>query len=299
MPAGPGEAELERIADTLESLHHFEPDVARVVIVDDEPDAHRDIAAVAGPLQGRTTVIVNPRDRSAHWWSEGVLVGLAAGFSELLHTGTPVDWVLRLDTDALIIGPFASAIEDGFERAPRVGLIGSYLHDADGTARTFEGPARPVRRLAAPVSLWRAQRTVKTALWGIGRERRDVIRAAEANGYRPGHHCQGGAYAISRDALESIDAKGWLDCRLWRGTYVSEDVIMAIQVMALGYHMLGMSSPGEPFAVRHVGLPGEPDELVRAGYGVAHSLKRHGEWTEQGLRDAFRALRGAPDPPRP
>ena len=299
MPAGPGTAELDRIADTLESMHFFEPNVSRVVIVDDEPGANRDVLGAAGPLRDRTTVIANPRSRTAHWWSEGVLVGVAAGLEELLGNGPPVDWVLRLDTDALIIGPFSGSISDRFASDSRIGLVGSYLRRADGTLRDFSGPAKPLRKLRAPVSVWRRQRRVKTSLFGVARERRHVIEAAERNGYQLGQHCQGGAYALSMEAVRSIGSRGWLDCRLWRGTYVSEDVIMAVQIRSLGYLMEGMVEPGEPFAVRHVGLPGEPRALRDAGHGVVHSIKTHGNWTEQGLRDEFRALRleqAAPDP---
>jgi hypothetical protein len=293
MPAGPGPAELDRIADTLESLHHFEPAVGRVIVVDDEPDAARDIVSVAGPLGGRTTVIPNPRDRSAHWWSEGVLVGIAAGLDEARTREPPVDWVLRMDTDALVIGPFADAVDAEFRADPDLALVGSYLWEADGTPRDVSGPARPLRRLRAPISLWRQQRTVKTGLVGLGRERRQIILDAEANGYQLGQHCQGGAYAMSMRAVEAVAARGWLDCHLWRDSYLPEDVIMSLQVKALGLHLLGMSDPGEPFAVRHVGLPGEPADLVAAGYGIAHSLKDHGAWTEDALRAEFRKLRGA------
>jgi glycosyltransferase involved in cell wall biosynthesis len=291
IPAGPGPQEFGRIADTLDSLNRFEPDVARVIIVDDGAPEDPDLLAAAGPLADRTTVIRNPRSRDAHGWSEGVLVGIAAGLDEALSGSPDVDWVLRMDSDALIIGPFAATIGDRFASDRAIGMVGTYLRDADGAVRDFTRTGRPVRRLHAPISLWRSQRAIKTSLFGVGRERRRVIDAARANGYEYGQHCQGGAYAMSTNAIAAIAAEGWLDCRLWKGTFVSEDLVMAIQLEALGFRMEGMADPGEPFAVRHVGLPADPRTLRDAGYAIAHSLKSHDGVTEQELRDEFRSLR--------
>jgi hypothetical protein len=293
VPTGPGTAELDRVADLADALHRYEPGVARLVLVDDEPDAHRDVTAAAGPLADRTTVIANPRDRSADWWSEGVLVGIAAGLGEVL-AGPPVDWVLRMDTDALICGPFAASVGARLAADPTIGLVGTFLRDANGVPIDNSGPAKPIRKLVAPVSLWKQQRTVKTSLWGLARERRDVVREAEDHGYRIGIHCQGGAYGVSWAAISAIARRGWLDARLWRGTYLSEDWVMAIQVFAVGLRPEGMSGRGEPFAIQHVGLPGTPEQLVADGRGVVHSLKDTDGQHEDEVRAAFRHLRGAP-----
>jgi hypothetical protein len=295
VPAGPGTAELDRIADLADALHRYEPGVARLVVVDDEPDARRDIAAAAGPLGDRTTAIANPRDRSADWWSEGVFVGIAAGLAEVL-AGPPVDWVLRMDTDALVCGPFVEAVEARLASDPTIGLVGTFLRDANGVPIDNSGPAKPIRKLVAPVSIWKQQRTVKTSLWGIARERRDVVREAQDHGYRIGIHCQGGAYGLSMAAIAAIADRGWLDPRLWRGTYLSEDWVMAIQVFAVGLRPEGMSGPGEPFAIQHVGLPGTPEQLVADGRAVVHSLKDTDGQREADLRDAFRRLRAVVAP---
>jgi hypothetical protein len=275
----------------MASLHHYEPGVARVVIVNDEHTGRDDLVAAAGPLADRTTVIENPRDPAADGWSEGVLVGIASGLAHLVEHHADLDWVLRMDSDALIIGPFADAISTRFASDPTIGMAGTYLHDADGNVRDFRRTGVPVRRLHMPVSLWKAQRTVKTSLYGVGRERRRVIEAARRNGYQWGEHCQGGAYAMPMSAVVAVAREGWLDCALWKGSYVSEDVIMSIQLLALGYRMEGMAAVGEPFAVRHVGLPGEPRQLHDDGYAIVHSLKGHVGRSEDELRADFRAWR--------
>jgi hypothetical protein len=290
IPAGPSPQEFDRIADVMASLHHFEPGVTRVVIVNDEHTGRHDLMAAAGPLADRTTVIENPRDPAADGWSEGVLVGIASGLQELLD-GPDLDWILRMDSDALAIGPFDAAVSDRFASDPTIGMVGTYLYDIDGTPRDFGRTGVPVRRLHMPVSLWKAQRTAKTSLFGTGRERKRVIDAARERGYGWGEHVQGGAYGLSIAAVRAVAERGWLDCELWKGSYVSEDVIMSIQILALGYRMEGMVSPGEPFAVRHVGLPAPPQELHDAGYAIVHSLKGNEGRTEDEVRAEFRALR--------
>jgi hypothetical protein len=292
IPAGPSPQEFDRIVDVMTSLHHFEPGVTRVVIVNDEHTGRDDLMAAAGPLADRTTIIENPRDPAADGWSEGVLVGIASGLQELVRSEPDLDWVLRMDSDALAIAPFDAAVSERFASDPTIGMVGTYLHDIDGTPRDFGRTGVPVRRLHMPISLWKAQRTVKTSLVGIGRQRNRVIDAARRRGgYQWGEHCQGGAYGLSMAAVRAVADEGWLDCELWKGSYVSEDLIMSIQILALGYRMEGMSSPGEPFAVRHVGLSAPPRALHDAGYAIVHSLKGNEGRSEDEVREEFRALR--------
>jgi hypothetical protein len=291
MPVGPGELELERVADTLESLHHFEPDVTRVVLVNDAPEARPELLDAAGSLASSTTIVQNHRDRSADGWSEGVLTSVATGMLEV-STGSPsVEWALKLDTDALIINPFARSISERFASDPTIGLMGTNRCDIHGRPRDMRASGRPVRRLRAPISLWRRQRRMRTTLYGVSRERRQVIDEALRHGYIYGDHCQGGAYALSIGAIDGLAARGWLDCRLWRGTLVAEDVIMGVQVSALGLKMVGMADRGEPFAVEHIGLPDAPEALRDAGYGIIHSIKGQGDLDEAQIRELFSRIR--------
>jgi len=293
MPAGPGGPEIERIRDTLESLHFYEPDVDRVVIVDDDWEAHRDLRSAAGPLAERTTVVPNPRPRNCDWWSDGVLIGISAGLELLLLEGS-VDWVLRMDTDALVIAPFSAQITDAFDRDPDLALAGSCDREVGGGTREVRQFARPFRKMLAPVSIWRGgEPHVRTSLVGRGRERSQLIRAAQRRGYRFGEHCQGGAYAVSMPAVRRLRARGWVDGHLWYGSRLPEDVIMAVQTCALGMHARSMSDDGEPFAVQHVGIPRDPQFLHDHGYALVHSVKSQEGWTEDELRRRFRSYREA------
>ncbi|HKY14129.1 MAG TPA: hypothetical protein VJM33_04350 [Microthrixaceae bacterium] len=293
VPTGPGEAEVARIADILASAQRFEPDVDRIILVDDDPGGPRPatLLATAGALAPRTTVIANPRPREAHGWSSGVLIGVCTGFAEAMR-GQPVDWVLRMDSDALLIGALADQVGARFADDPDLAIVGAYDRHADGTERDFTIWNHAIGSLLKPFAPRRSwRRPLLTSLFGRGKERRQLLEEAMRQGYQLGEHCQGGAYAISMRAIRAISANGWFDPRMWLGLGLPEDVIMGIYTRALGLSMAGMADPGEPFAVTHVGLPGTPRGLRDAGHGVVHSVKSHAGRTEADLREEFRLLR--------
>ena len=288
---GPGELEVERLADTVESLHAYEPSVDLVVLVDDEPEADRDLRAASGFLSDRTVVRINPRSRDLDGWSDGLAVGLATGFKHF-NAESEVEWVLKMDTDALVIGPFAKAISERFSTDPTIGMVGTHDRRRDGTPRTCLPCANHMRKLVAPISIWRPPHgPIRSSLVGRGRQRRVVVEAALTNGYKFGEHCQGGAYAVASRALRAIENHGWFDTDMWFGTRTAEDMVLSTEVLACGYGLAGMVGPGEPFAISHVGLDGEPQTLHDEGCGLIHSVKTHGEWTERQLRELFRGYR--------
>jgi hypothetical protein len=296
VPVGPGAHEVDRVVDLLDALATYEPGVSRVVLVDDAPDLGRDLAPSAGSLEPRTTVVVTDRRRDVQGWSEGVLIATSTGLAELVSATapSPVDWALRLDTDSMVIGPFAERVGTRFAGDPRLGMVGAHEHLADGSVRAVGGWGTAMRRFRLPLSVWRRpQPQFRTALIGVGRERKAVIDEALGRGYRVGEHCQGGGFAITTAAARAMAERGWLDGHLWHRTGIAEDVAISVQVRAVGYTLSDMVGPGEPFAVQHEGLGGEPAELVDAGYGVVHSIKTFGHHTEDGLRAEFRRLRSS------
>src|SRR4051812_24153675 len=111
IPVGPDAVEVDRVRDGLDALHLLEPGARRIILVDDSPVRSREaeLLEAAGPHAPRTTVVANPRSPQAEGWSEGVLVGVETGLRTLMQ-GPPVEWVLKMDTDALVIGAFADAV---------------------------------------------------------------------------------------------------------------------------------------------------------------------------------------------
>jgi hypothetical protein len=217
-------------------------------------------------------------------------VGIRAALRLLLERDD-LDWVIKMDTDALVIGEFSRAIGERFSGDPWLGLVGSHDLQTDGNPHPNAWP-RTIRKHLRWVSIWRPpNRLVRTSVFGVARSRRLFLRMAQRQGYRLGEACQGGAYAVSLRAARAMESRGWFDEGLWLGTRTSEDVVMAMEVRAAGFSIAGMVGQGQPFAIRYIGLDASPRELVDAGHGLVHSLKSHGDWTEEELRDEFRALR--------
>src|SRR5262249_55663516 len=95
IPVGPGAEEEERLDALLASLRAFEPGM-RVLAVDDGP-APREL-----PVESLRTAIWEGDPTPYEAMTAGTLDGLAALAG--------ADWVLKLDTAALVIPPFAAAV---------------------------------------------------------------------------------------------------------------------------------------------------------------------------------------------
>jgi hypothetical protein len=280
MPIGPGEAELARARDSLASVRRHEP-AAEPVLVDDGPAA-RDLSALTDGPVVRTALRggwVPDRDSA-------MLAGTLAG----LRAARSLDpaFVLKLDTDALVIAPFAEPIRAALAARPSAGLLGSYDRLCTGAPRDWSLWDGPLAAAARPLRLfprrhgsriprgWRRTRAER-------RHVRTTLAAARARGYRPGEHCLGGAYAVAPALVASPLLDAW---RPWVGTRLAEDVLLGILCRAAGLEPAGLVGPGEPFALAWRGLPAEPSRLLAAGHAIVHSVAGR---EEAELRAWFRA----------
>jgi hypothetical protein len=300
IPIGPGPREVERTADLLDALWSHEPTITEVVLVDDAPGLPariRNLLAAVGPPAGcRVTVVPNPRNgRGSGLWG-GLCVGVLAGL-RFIQSDTDAAFAVKLDTDALVIGPFASAIRKEFAEHPDVAVVGSYDRRCDGTPRDFAPSAPTTRELTRLVRVKMRPpsrgRYVQQTLWGDGARVRRRIQAAVAQGLSFGEHCQGGAYAVSRRLLERMrEARCFDEWPGWLHTAAGEDAMMAVYARALGMSLRGMVDDGQPFAVFHQGLAGTCAWLAESGYALIHSVKNDARATEAEIRAFFRARRG-------
>jgi hypothetical protein len=282
MPVGPDEAELPRLADTLDSLRaHIRHEEVRLALIDDSP-LPRDLA---GFWEG-ATVLRNPL------WEDGVrdpLSAMTAGTIEALKLADG-DFALKLDTDAVVIAPFADAVRSVFCDDRTIGVIGAYDRAAAGGQRDWSIWRKPIRRARWPI---RAVRTAGRRLPQLSfvapadrAAAREVIRAALANpAYSLGAHCLGGSYAVSRSLFARRDLLEW---RPWVRTHLGEDVTIGLLCGAAGLRMAGMVGDGEPFGVSWRGLPAGPERLVARGHSIVHSVKDGSHGPEWELRAWFR-----------
>jgi hypothetical protein len=297
IPVGGGDREMERLNDLFESLFHYEPEVAEIVIVDDVMPA-RSFSGLPVPSPCRLVVLPNPRSGVGDGWLGGLAAGVIAG-NAWLEKNSRCDFVLKLDTDALVIAPFSEKVIAAFEAQPGTFLFGSSTKTPN---RVYDLPedfstAPALKKLQRPLTIWR--RTcwpwprLQCALFPRDRKRRSLIRAAVRNGYRLGLHCQGGAYALGRRGLRQLSADGvFTDPMLWIWTPCSEDIVITVSAYACGGTAGDLNDNGQPFGTLARGLPDTPDRLVERGFSIIHSVKDFEDFREDQTRDFFRKRRG-------
>jgi hypothetical protein len=280
MPVGPSDEELRRSRDTIASILAWEPGVRWIILIDDGPPG-RDLAHT----DARTVVLTHPFPRRRMGKEDRVTAATLSGFVWALRH-TDADAVMKIDTDALVIAPFADKLAALFSDAT-VGLGGCYDLTPNGEPRSFRAFERRAKRcgwLVQPraVSRSRMQRT------------RRIVRDARAGGYRWGEHAIGAAVAVPRHALDRIAERGDLaDIGLFLGTRLYDDPVLALLVRSVGLRPAGDSGDGGIFGISWQGLPDTPERLQARGFSIVHSVKNDPRHTEAEIRDFFAAARPA------
>ena len=283
MPVGPGEEEAVRCQDTARSLLAWEPEVRWLVLVDDDRSDRR----LAQQLNGGEALIVSlPHPLGGHRCTlqDRVAAAVLFGLSWAARNTTP-DHFMKLDTDALVIAPFARKLARATENR-QVGLVGSYDTTCTGEPRDFTpwvGPVKRAGRLLDPIAI-ASRRSLRA---------RRFILEARAAGYQWGEHALGCSLAMPRRVIDSWLVDGTLDdpC-VFVGTRLFDDPILALLVRRAGYTLAGDVSEGQTFGVAWRGLPASPAELAARGYSIIHSVKN--DRTPEGeIREHFGTLRAA------
>jgi glycosyl transferase family 2 len=129
VPVGPGESERESLADTLDSLRAHAPGgEMRLILIDDSPRPR----SLERLCPGASTI------RTGLWDTRGPdpLSAMTAGTIEALKRAQG-DFVLKLDTDAVVIAPFAESIHSILSRDRSIGIIGAFDRAAAGGTRDW------------------------------------------------------------------------------------------------------------------------------------------------------------------
>jgi len=278
VPAGP----RDDVLDTLASVVRYtEP--SRIILVVD------DTGTLSGDSRIRslsTDIAVIPAPSGLPPGTQGGLwVKLAAGYRWILERYQP-RIVLRLDADALLLGPgLEDAAEQAFARSPEVGLLGSYRIGADGQSRDFSWPARQLRAEAGIRGLLHPRRRAVL---------RHYLRLARGSGYVAGEHVLGGAYIHSWAAVHSMDEKGWFAESWPAWSELADDHLTALITVAAGYRLGDFGGPAGPLALKWKGLPAHPADLLAAGKLVTHSVRSWQDLDERQIRGFFAQARQVP-----
>jgi hypothetical protein len=295
---GPDEQELARTADLLASIAAYEP--ARpfwFVMVDDA--AGRDLCgAFAFPPNCTPASVPHPRQlepqRAARARKgKGLCAAIRQGLRWIADNASAARFTLKLDTDALVVAPFAEKIEHVFVAHPDVGMIGAY-------DRTPNGEPRDISNNAANIEgLYRGDGLLRKLKTRFGSDEQATISRhigeALKHGYRFGEHCLGGAYAISAELPRRMREGGYLDDPgLWLPIDCPEDVMVGLYTKCVALRHMNCVGDGEVFGVRHRGLADTPQRLVERGYSVIHAVKNDPNFPEPEIRALFQHRRGSP-----
>ena len=292
---GPSSQELERLQDFFQAIFYWEPAVASVVLIDDAVESRGLANRFILPADVRIYSLHHPRrGEGVGVWgalTEGILLGL-----EWIATHEPrASMVLKTDTDALVIGPFAHKASAFFAAHPQVGLIGLYDRHCSGKPRSFKPWDRAILNHALPLGVRRTAiggRRLRWQLWNAFSVQRRIFRQARSRGYFWGEHCLGGAYILRARTVQALHTQGLLrHASFWRYSYIGEDVIVAAYAKAVGWDLAGFAAPQQVFGIAHVGLPALPEALEAAGYSIIHSIKNEPLRSEEQIRRYFQRKR--------
>jgi hypothetical protein len=296
---GPGEVEARRLMQLLESLQFFEPGVNTVVIIDDRSGLDFS-ALVPSTLLPRIAIVKNSRNGEGDWWQGGLCVGLVDGF-KYLAAQEPFDFVVRLDTDALVIGKFAERIHAKFQSIADAGLLGTWdKYPVSGKQRLphkeMNDAFIPIlKKLTRHFAVWRHDKKptrIQCSLNPSDLLVRSIVLAAISNGYRLGDFLQGGAYAINGVLVRRLSENGYLRSpRSFLRQQYGEDALVTLLCYAAGYRAEGFNSKGDVFGVQFKGLPAAADDLVNFGYSIVHSIKADCQTEEMASYENFVTLR--------
>jgi hypothetical protein len=217
-----------------------------------------------------------------------------------VQANTDARFLLKLDTDSLVINPFSARLARLFDASDAPAMVGAYKQTPEGLTRTWNHHAATLTRMLKPGFNWR--RPIRSLKERSGPAAAApevvlrVVRAAMANGMDPGEHCLGGGYALSRAALDGMaDAGHFADPMGWADVDLAEDVMVATHVKAVGLTLADYVRPGEVFGTRYQGLSDTLPKLVEHGYAVIHSVKNDPRFDEPTIRAFFRDRRTGVD----
>jgi hypothetical protein len=269
IPAGP----RDDAADTLRSVLCY-TEAERILVIDDT--GGRGIGIADRRIEVLTPPGSPPGPLGGLWVKEAAALRYAARNIEF-------DIALRLDTDALILGPgIAEAAAARFAADPALGALGAYRIGPDGAARDWGPAARMLRAHLGPRGL---------RYPAVRRRLRKLL--ASSPGYVPGEHALGCAVLFRGDMIRAMHREGMLDYPELGHARLGEDHLFGLLTAAAGYRTGDFGGPLDPLAVRWVGLPASPASLLASGKLITHSVRSWEDMREAEIRGYFAARRPA------
>ena len=276
MPIGP-DSSCEFIRDSIHSFIHYTRSAYKIILAD---DSHQGIgAAIAATVPGCDVIV--SKARLGGW--AGLYINLSLAFAHALQHYR-FKALLKLDTDALVIGPAPEkeAVEL-FTANPHMGIAGQYPNDYFGNPWDIEWPRR---RILNGTRTWKF---IKRPFANLALMK--LYKQALQNGYRTGESVFGGAYFMSEPLLIQLHASGLLPYEKFRSLNLGEDHLFSLLAKATGFALGCLSAEGMPFGCAWKGLPVSPHQLAQDNKKIIHSVRYWKEMKETEIRAYFSAKR--------
>ena len=287
MPVGP-RSKIDYVRDTVASfIYHFNLSDSVLLILDDT----RGSGLVASVESSENVRIIEAQsllaDSSKQHNTRGMLFIKQVLALRLLSREFEWRCLLRLDDDALVIGPNPHLDALAMLSAhPQVGMLGAYLRRGDGQDKR---PAlrkqgrRLIKRLMSR-DIIRHPSMVKTLLM--------LIFRAKLRGYKLGDMCTGGSLFLSGDACIKIDRLFGDQLIKLQYSDLADDLLLALCVGAAGLKLKDFSDRNDIMAINWRGLPMPLDELTQRKKKLVHPVKDpENQSHEIEVREYFRAIR--------
>ncbi len=284
VPVGP-EVYFEFLLDTLGSIERFADPRHRCLVVDDSGYGLGAQAKEAMPDIG-VLVLREPGSDDTYNVAGNFCVKMAQAIRYATENYS-FQALMRIDTDALMCNPGADtrAIEL-LNSNPRLGLIGSYRTRCDGHNRMTEFPG------VGDLVKWNESSKDQP----LASAMKTILSAAFANGYEYGEHVIAPGSLLSRAACEALCAHPLFGHDSFRKAWIGDDQLHSIFIRAVGLEFGDFACDDFPLGIWWGKLQWSPEELVRRGKCVVHSVRGYGDWDEEAVRAEFRRLADAPPP---
>jgi hypothetical protein len=280
IPVGPT-CKIEFILDTIDSIKYYVHCDYKIIISDDSHNA-----VFQDTLKRHHPGIIILKTTKNY----GKLLGLYTTLSNAYRYALDefnFCALLRLDTDALIIGhePEAQILEF-FKNNPSIGLAGRYvkgLSSPDQFGNVWQNGGRePYVAIAKLFTKFYVRHPF--IYWRI---RRRIFEAINY-GYELGDLIFGGAYAFSRVGLEKLRDNNLLPMKHVVGGDLEEDHFFTMLMVSVGMGVGDLATGDSLFACAWKGLPASPETLFQANKKIIHSTRYWGEMKEDEIRKFFR-----------
>ena len=276
IPVGPNSS-VDFIIDTVDSYHHYTKRPYKVVFADDSQQG------IGKELKARLPDcdVITTKKAMGGW--AGLYITLCLAFRHAVEN-YQFKAVLKLDTDALIIGNNPEEeVLSLFSDQPDAGIAGQYPNDYFGNPWNINWPKQ---RIINGTRRWKFFRR-PFANWQL----RKLYNRALQNGYKTGESILGGAYFMSEPYLAQLYTESLLPNYTLQTVNLGEDHLFSLLAKATGFTLESLSGNEEPFGCAWKGLPVSPEQLIRDNKKIIHSVRYWETMKEAGIRAYFKKMR--------